>query len=298
MKPNRPLSLMLFVLVALLAISGGVLSAQELTLPPDDLRVIVNEGSAAPVLVEIDVVLPDGCARIGEVSQTIDGNVVTVNIEETSVGDPFTACTQAIVPVTVVEAIDLTGLDAGEYTVEVASLSATFTLTNELLDAALCYIQPEADDADRDEAEPMLMPVVNVAGGYCLHLPEDYAAEQTNTTTVIIPADAERSEEGEEVESLLVIESADVTAADFEPVEVDADTGERVELANVDGLLLDELSGYEGERFLYIETDLTQIVAADFSGDDALWDAVLARFTVFDPYTIEDGMMSEGQPAP
>lgn len=286
--------------LSLVLISGGMLAAQDLTLPPTDLRVIVREGSPAPVLVEIDVTLSDGCARVGDITQAVNDDVVTITIGETRVGDPFTACTQALVPVTVVTALDLTGLTAGDITIEVGTLSATTTLTDDLLDAALCFAGA-GDEAD-DEADAVAesAPVVNVAGGYCLLLPVDYSATLNGAVTSIFAADTDETdaasdETSEEATPVMMIASNDATAEDFTPLDVDA--GEAVALVNADGFVLDTLDEAEGERFLVIVTELTQIVASDLSDDAILWEALLDGLTVFDPYTVETDL-STGQATP
>lgn len=81
--------------------------------------------------VQINVVargnLPDGCTTIDEVIQERDGNTFRVTI--TTVRPVGMACTEALVPFERIIALDVYGLPAGVYTVDVNGVTDTFELT-------------------------------------------------------------------------------------------------------------------------------------------------------------------------
>ncbi|MBP8001188.1 MAG: hypothetical protein KA314_01475 [Chloroflexi bacterium] len=71
--------------------------------------------------------LPDGCTTIGAITQTRTENIITLNVATTRPADMV--CTQALVPFTQNIGVDIYGLPAGDYTVQVNGVVAAFTLT-------------------------------------------------------------------------------------------------------------------------------------------------------------------------
>ena len=69
---------------------------------------------------------PDGCTALGEVKQGRVDNVITLTVETVRPADMM--CTQALVPFEENVAVDIYDLPAGEYTVSVNGVTATFTL--------------------------------------------------------------------------------------------------------------------------------------------------------------------------
>jgi inhibitor of cysteine peptidase len=86
--------------------------------------------------VQIHVVargnLRDGCTTIDQITQTREGNSFKVTI--TTIRPANQMCTQAIVPFEQTIALDVYGLKAGTYAVDVNGVTGTFTLdvNNEL----------------------------------------------------------------------------------------------------------------------------------------------------------------------
>jgi inhibitor of cysteine peptidase len=80
--------------------------------------------------VQVNVVargnLPDGCTTIGDATQERDGNTFRVTI--TTVRPADAMCTEALVPFEKVIALDVYGLPAGTYTVDVNGVAAAFEL--------------------------------------------------------------------------------------------------------------------------------------------------------------------------
>ena len=69
---------------------------------------------------------PDGCTSLGGVTQEQAGNVINITVMTTRPADQM--CDQALAPFTESVPVDIYGLPAGEYTVNVNGVTATFTL--------------------------------------------------------------------------------------------------------------------------------------------------------------------------
>ena len=69
---------------------------------------------------------PDGCTTLGAVQQERIGNVINMTIGTSRPAGSM--CTQALVPFTENVSVDIYGLPAGEYTVNVNGVTTTFTL--------------------------------------------------------------------------------------------------------------------------------------------------------------------------
>jgi len=70
--------------------------------------------------------LPDGCTTIHRVTQARQGDTFKVTITTTRPADK--ACTEALVPFEETIALEVAGLPAGTYTVDVNGVTASFTL--------------------------------------------------------------------------------------------------------------------------------------------------------------------------
>ena len=70
--------------------------------------------------------LPDGCTTIDQVTQARQGNAFTVTITTKRPADKM--CTEALVPFEESVALEVVGLPAGTYAVEVNGVTASFTL--------------------------------------------------------------------------------------------------------------------------------------------------------------------------
>ena len=113
----------------------------ENALPPQDEDIKFSIGSTATIEsldvqimesfpVQVSVVLtgylPDGCTEIYEINAPRKDQTFTIQVLTRRPVD--LACTMAIVPFEETVSLDVEGLPAGDYTVEVGELSQTFTL--------------------------------------------------------------------------------------------------------------------------------------------------------------------------
>lgn len=96
------------------------------TAPIDSLDILILESFPVQVNVIASGNFPDGCTRLEEAMVAFDGTTFNVSLPTARPGDA--ACTQALVPFDKVIPLDVLGLPAGTYTVNVNGTSDTFTL--------------------------------------------------------------------------------------------------------------------------------------------------------------------------
>jgi len=92
----------------------------------ENIDVLLLESSPVQVNVVARGNLPDSCAEISDIAKQRDGNSFLVTITTSRPADAM--CAQALVPFEEVIPLDVLGLPAGVYTVNVNGLSDTFTL--------------------------------------------------------------------------------------------------------------------------------------------------------------------------
>lgn len=92
----------------------------------DSLDILILESFPVQINVIASGNLADGCTRLGEEAVAFDSTTFTVELPTIRPGD--VACTEALVPFDKVISLDVLGLPAGTYTVNVNGTSDTFTL--------------------------------------------------------------------------------------------------------------------------------------------------------------------------
>lgn len=141
MQQNRWRFLTVFVLGAtLLAACGPTDTPVPTRAEPEPTGEEVIRGEAVVEEIDIQILesfpvqvhvvargyLPDGCTQIDEIEQTRSGQTFQVTI--TTVRPADAACTEAIVPFEEVIALDVLGLEAGTYSVDVNGVTGSFRL--------------------------------------------------------------------------------------------------------------------------------------------------------------------------
>jgi hypothetical protein len=153
----------------------------------DSVEILLMESMPVQVTVEITGTLSNGCLFIDTVETTRAGMTFTINI--ITGREPQDVCTEALVPFTERVPLDVLGLEAGTYTVEVNGRSGPVTQT---FDLAIDNVPVEELSETPTEApaeEPAETPVsfelpaaciptgeqngpfVNLQDGYCLQYP-------------------------------------------------------------------------------------------------------------------------------
>lgn len=100
----------------------------------DEVELLIMESFPVQVAAIARGHLRDGCTEIDEVTTTFDEGENTFYVEITTVRDPDAMCTQALVPFEERIDLEVRGLSAGTYTVDVNGVQETFTfdVDNEL----------------------------------------------------------------------------------------------------------------------------------------------------------------------
>lgn len=93
-----------------------------------DIDILIMESFPIQVAVIVRGHLHDGCTEIDAIHQTFDADTGTFSIEITTVRDADALCTQALAPFEERVSLDVHGLAAGTYTVNVNGVVGTFTL--------------------------------------------------------------------------------------------------------------------------------------------------------------------------
>jgi inhibitor of cysteine peptidase len=93
----------------------------------EEVDLLIMESFPIQVAVVASGNLPDGCTEIDQVQTSFDEESNTFSVEITTVRDPDAMCTQALVPFEERIDLDVRGLPAGTYTVDVNGVRETFT---------------------------------------------------------------------------------------------------------------------------------------------------------------------------
>lgn len=113
----------------------------------EEVELLIMESFPVQVAAVARGNLRDGCTEIDEVETSFDEEAMTFTVEITTVRDADAMCTQALVPFEERIDLDVRGLSAGTYTVDVNGVKETFTLDvdNELPESSTSEVPwPEA----------------------------------------------------------------------------------------------------------------------------------------------------------
>jgi len=113
------------------AISGDVPQDQPVAarmVPVESIEILILESFPVQVHVLVKGSLPDGCTEVDQINQRSDLENDTFWVEITTVRPTNVECTTEVVPFEETIPLDVYGLSAGVYTVDVNSVTDTFTL--------------------------------------------------------------------------------------------------------------------------------------------------------------------------
>ena len=100
---------------------GGVITGEAMV---ESIEILLLESFPIQVLVVAQGNLPDSCTEISEITKEQDGNTFRVTITTTRPADAM--CAEMLVPFEERISLDVVGLPAGVYTVNVNGVSDTF----------------------------------------------------------------------------------------------------------------------------------------------------------------------------
>ena len=94
--------------------------------PVDSIEILILESFPVQVMIIARGSLPDSCTEIGNITQLREGNTFLVAIE--TLRDPDLICAQVTVPFQESVSLDVEGLPAGTYVVDVNGVRDSFVL--------------------------------------------------------------------------------------------------------------------------------------------------------------------------
>ncbi|MBN1247140.1 MAG: hypothetical protein JXC32_05740 [Anaerolineae bacterium] len=147
----------------------------------ENVDVLIMESFPVQVSVVAQGNLPDGCTELADWSVTRDGTTFKVTLPTERPADAV--CTEALEPFEARIPLDVLGLEAGTYTVDVNGVTATFEL------AVDNVLQEEPDtsvnpcEVLRAEGEAVF---TNPAAGYCLRYPDAFTVTEPEPDVVVI----------------------------------------------------------------------------------------------------------------
>ena len=151
----------------------------------DSVDALVMESFPVQVSLAVKGNLPDGCTELGEMDVTRDGTTFKVSVLTRRPADAM--CTEALVPYELKIPLDVVGLAAGTYTVDVNGATASFILyvdnvvVEEPSPEPIGELGPcEAFAAD-DEAV-----FLNAEARYCLRYPAEFTVTEPEPGVVVI----------------------------------------------------------------------------------------------------------------
>ncbi len=159
----------------------------------EDIEIRLLESFPIQVHVVARGNLPDGCTEIAEVTEEREGNTFRVTITTSRPADKM--CAQMLVPFEEVIRLDVVGLSAGMYTVDVNGVSDTFefTMDNAMIEPA----QSRGKYVPTFEESPCPFTVPKNAAVKCgfVVVPEDHAHPDSPTIRLAVAVVSDHSDE-------------------------------------------------------------------------------------------------------
>jgi inhibitor of cysteine peptidase len=118
----------------------------------EQVQLLIMESFPIQVAASARGNLPDGCTQIDRVRSGLDAEDNKFSVEITTVRDSGAVCTQALVPFEERISLDVQGLPAGTYTVDVNGVRDTFTF-----DVDNEFAEPPSTEVSWDEAQELIL---------------------------------------------------------------------------------------------------------------------------------------------
>lgn len=120
---------LLTVIMALWLLAAGCSDGSDSIIgvaPVDSIEIVILESFPVQVMIIARGDLPDSCTEIGNITQRREGNTFLVTIE--TLRDQDLICAQVTVPFQESVSLDVEGLPAGTYVVDVNGVRDSFVL--------------------------------------------------------------------------------------------------------------------------------------------------------------------------
>ncbi|MGD2179237.1 MAG: hypothetical protein PVG71_15605, partial [Anaerolineae bacterium] len=118
----------------------------------EEIDILIMESFPVQVAVVARGTLRDVCTEIDEVHREFDADSKAFSVEITTVRDPDEVCAQVLAPFEERISLDVYGLPAGTYTVDVNGVTDTFTL-----DVDNVPQEPPVTEISWDEAKALIL---------------------------------------------------------------------------------------------------------------------------------------------
>ena len=136
----------ILVLVVMMLMSIPTLAQDEEGEVITDVAMVssidVDEGEEISITISGD--LPDSCTEIGEISQSIEDDIITITVETTRPADAMCATVLTAFEETYI--LDTDEIEAGEYTLDVNGVTETVTIVASADAESVELTCPEADE--------------------------------------------------------------------------------------------------------------------------------------------------------
>lgn len=257
----------------------------------DSIEVLIMESFPVQVSVVVHGSFPDGCTQTSNAEQeNLEGNTIELTIYTIRPADA--ECTQEVVPFEESFSLDVEGLSAGTYTIDVNGVTGTFEL-------AIDNVPVKEPGTTCPEGTVDLARFLNGQDGYCLLYPIWYRASVQQPGAAVI-AGLKLGGGEEQVEVFMTIDklgSADGLSAEeiasgqlseVEAGSIDIDWGS-IDLGGENAVTADGVPGIFNVRQAFVVHEDTAYVLTLSPSDDSmpavsreaelLWDAVVSSFT-------------------
>lgn len=247
---------------------------------------------SVPIL-EINGELFDGCTELGEISQEVDGDRIVINVLTERPAAAF--CAQVVMPFEETIALDIAGLDAGDYQVEVNGIGADITVTQAMLDNAIALIDLNREPGICADATETTQLIEDETAEVCFLIPETYNIERFEDVPRQIIADGVADDAGQGVSLSVTLYTNSTRTIDDITEGLEASTDavnfdwQELTIASYDAYVSDEEPGQVGHRIaflqrenLVIEISLQPIdpLFPDATEEaEAVWELLIESFT-------------------
>lgn len=126
---SKLFSILVFGGLAIACTTGSTIAGNEIISSSahiEEIDIVVLESFPVQINVKIDGILGDACTRLAEIVQEQDQNAFKITVTTKRPADAV--CAQVLMPFSRVVALDVAGLPAGEYMVDVNGVKGEFRL--------------------------------------------------------------------------------------------------------------------------------------------------------------------------
>lgn len=258
------------------------------------VAVQIRAQADAPPVLEIAGEIYDSCTEVGDITQTVEDDTITIRVITERPAEAF--CAQVLAVFEESYTLTLEALQPGDYVVDVNGVTTDLAITDAMLSAA-------ANTPDAPEREPGICAeptettqlIEDDVAGICLLVPAEYEVARFDDVPrqIIINSPADDAGQGVSLSITLFTNSTrnidDITAGlEANATTVDFDWQE-IMIGGYDAFISDNEPGQVGHRIAYVQRE-DLVIVIDLQPIDvlfpdateaaeAVWDLLLESFT-------------------